>query len=204
VSWLALDPDGGRRASGQRDLDLPLASTGRAAFTLALGDVLDLPAGRTILRVMVSSQLLDKTGTVHVPVDVPALTGSTLEVTPLVLGAEARPDVRVANLGASATIEPFPPTTRRTFTAADRVRVFARVFTPQPARVAAEVRLTRDGQTISSEPVHLVLDRSQNNAEDCNAVLAFSGLPPGAYAIELVARLPTGRAVTRAAGVSLR
>ena len=205
VAWAALDPDARIRASGTRTLHAPLGET--TAFTLSLHDLVDVPRGKHILRVVVASEALGAAGTVHLPpIEVPQLAGRPLAIGGLVLGVDgaATPVVRVARLDpANAGAVPFPPTTRREFAATDRLHIFARVFAATPSEVQAQVRLIRDGETIRTLAPTLTPAAAAKGAADFRTMLTLADLPAGTYAIELMSQAGTER-VVRAVGFSVR
>jgi hypothetical protein len=122
-----------------------------------VNEAVALPKGRMILRIGVSSRVLGKAGTVHLPVDVRSLTGQGPETTPLILGLVQTPDL-VAHSEAIAEWVPFQPTTRRAFSRDQQLRVFTRVFTDAPATVQAELQL-KSGKTNRKVPLRSMIVR---------------------------------------------
>lgn len=157
IAILAIDPDARVMASQQRRLQVPLAGVGHGPLRLLVDDVLEVPRGKLILRLGVTSRILDRTGTVHLPLQVDALAGEDLAVTPLVLGlATSRPgtgvatsggELRVARADVIAPLVPFQPTTDRTFSTTWTLRVFARAFAEAPDELVATLVLRAAMQT---------------------------------------------------------
>jgi VWFA-related protein len=204
VAWVAVDPDARVRASGTRTLEVPLGSA--APFTLSLHDLIDVPRGTHLVRVAVVSRALGTMGTVHLPaIDVPQLAGRPLAMGGLVLGVEAAAGapVRVARLdGAAAGAVPFPPTTRRTFAATERLHIFARVFAAAPAGVETALVLTLDGQPMRRVVPECAPAAGIPNALDCRTTLSLADLAAGEYALELTAAAGQER-VSRAVAIAI-
>src|SRR6185503_19062017 len=84
---LALSPDAKIKSSFQR----PIKFTGKwkptARGTLVLNEVIDLPQEELTVRVGVTSQALGKTGTTHVPLDVPNFRKTDLQLSSVVIGS---------------------------------------------------------------------------------------------------------------------
>jgi hypothetical protein len=204
LAWVALDPDARILASGEETLRVPLDRTGRAAFTLSVNQLIDVPRGKTILRVAAASDLLDTRGAVHLQLDVPRLSGEPLAVTPLVLAVPADPSVRVAHVGQSATALPLQPTTRRTFTESERVAVFARVLGLSSGAAKGELRV-RQGETgVRMTAVTLVPAKGERDIQECQGVLTLKGLAPGAYVLELSVHGGGNVAVKSSAAITIK
>jgi VWFA-related protein len=200
VTYVAADPDGHVMKAEPRAFHAALAGAARDAFDLSLDDVMALPKGRWTLVVGVSSQLLGTVGTLHVPMDVRVLPGAGLESSPLILGVASGAPALVARPEAIATLVPFQPTTARTFTSGQQLRVFSRVFAAKPAEVKTELRLTRGKTVVQTLPLRVTPTASVEGAQDCEATLDLKDVPPGDYALEFTARLSRNQTSTRAVG----
>jgi len=64
--WVAIDPDGGIRASGEHVFAVDVTS---ASVRVPVADTLTLPKGQMTIRLAVASQLTGTSGTVHIPID---------------------------------------------------------------------------------------------------------------------------------------
>lgn len=128
VGILALSPDGKIRASFQR----PLTFTGQwkptSRATFVLNETIDLPAEALTLRIGVTSSALARTGTAHLPIDVPDIRGSRLVMTPIVLGTSAAASDASTGLDLVRALLPFQPTTQRVFGRDDTLRVYSRAY----------------------------------------------------------------------------
>ena len=204
LAWVALDPDARILASGEETLRVPLAQTGRDAFTLSVNSVIDAPRGRTVLRIAAASDTLGVRGTVHMPIEVPRLDDQPLVVAPLVLAATADRSVRIAHTGSSAKMLPFQPTTRRVFGAQEGVGVYVRVFPTRPLGVTAEVNLRRGDAVLRTLPLALTPVEGEKQAMQGQVGVPLAGLASGEYVIELTARLESGAIATRGVVVTVR
>jgi VWFA-related protein len=87
---------------------------------------LDVKPGHYNVRIGAHSMLLDKAGSVYDAIDVPDFEKDPLSLSGVVISAA--PPIASAGKEALATLLPVMPTTRRTFTKADRVTGFLRVY----------------------------------------------------------------------------
>ncbi len=128
VGILALSPDASIKASFQR----PLTFTGQwkptERATFVINETIDLPAEALTLRVGVTSQALARTGTAHLRVQVPNLRGSRLVLTPLVLGTSSSESDAATGLDLVRELVTFQPTTQRSFSRTETLRVYARAY----------------------------------------------------------------------------
>jgi VWFA-related protein len=194
LAWVAIDADARIRASGQNTVRVPTSRAGQPSFTVSVNHALDLPKDATIVRVVVASSALNRQGVVHLPVSVPLWPGQLLEVTPLVIGTSADPNRIVAGLGASARVLPFQPTTARTFTSADRLQIFSRIYADAAADVTAELVVKQQGLAVRRAIVPLSRS-SASEPRECRATLSLANLTPGRYVLELVTETGLERVV---------
>jgi hypothetical protein len=96
-------------------------------------------------------------------------------------------------------VVPFQPTTARTFTAEDTLRVFARAFWRSDDTTAAGTLAIKGNTT--TEPQTLTLTSSLQKAGHRSAVLdvtrSLRDLSPGEYVLEASVRLPDGQRAIR-------
>ena len=200
---LALDTDAGIRASEERRVSVGLPS-GRDVFEFI--EVVDLPRGRTALRVGVASRVTGRVGTVHLPVEVPDLRGRDLGAGAIVLGrAAAMEQAGEAPAGASALV-PFPPTLDRAFPADETIRAFVRVMPARDAQAPARATfvLNQDGATVRALPTSCAPSVLVACALDCEAALPLRGLAPGAYVLAFTVEDDRGGMVSRAVPFGVR
>ena len=152
VTYVAADPDGHVMKAEPRAFHVVLSGATRDAIDLSLDDVMALPKGRWTLIVGASSQLLGTVGTVHLPVEVRALSGIGLGVE----SADSRSGCWRAGARSPAGIDrqarAVQPTTARTFTSTQQVRVFARDLRSQDRRPEGRLRVTRGGKALRRRP----------------------------------------------------
>jgi VWFA-related protein len=203
VAFLALDPDGQVMKSEPQAFHVALSTVPRESVTVSLDDVLDLPKGKWTLRVAVASKLLGTLGTVHFPVDIPAFSGKTLEVSPLVLGL-VETTTLVGRPESIATLVPLQPTTERTFAAGTGLRVFERVFSPKPTDVKVDLRLKQGAKVVRTLPVRITPAPGTFQALNCDATLTLTDLPAGAYVVELTVRASGSQPRTDAVTIQVK
>jgi len=170
---------------------------GDVAFLI--DDVIELTPGLANLRLGLTSKALGRVGTLAIPISVPDPSKGSLQMLSLVLGLAA-PHEAVMRPTAIAGVLPFQPTVSRTFSATDTLRLFAPLSWGSNDS-AATVALTLTGPSGSTSktvevqavaPVrgvrHAVFDQQ----------VPLAGLTPGAYQVEVTARLASGASTTRA------
>jgi hypothetical protein len=200
---LALDSDGKIKASFQRPLSFNGNWKPGASGTFMLNEVVELPGSTVTVRVGVTSRLLARTGTVHIPVTVPNFTKKELQLTALLIG---NPDGIPPSVDAAIGLDrlrglvPFQPSTQRTFTTGQILRVHTQAsWRSKDATLTAELQI--DGlpevQGALEGPFKVTTDKKgqQHALLDCR--LSLDGVPPGRYVLRVVARLSGGEAVTR-------
>jgi VWFA-related protein len=200
ISVLALDTDGKVKARVEQNRHFSgLAPEGLAAVTFLIDDAVELPAQPLTIRIGVASQALGKAGTVQLPVDVPKPSDGRLQMTGLVLTLDDPPKIGVMGGDLIADLVPFQPMLGRSFTSADAIRVFARVFwesrdtnvtatvTILGPRAPAGQSLTLSGGTVSGNRREATLD----------ATVPLTALAPGAYVLRVETKLANGQSATR-------
>jgi hypothetical protein len=192
TSVVALDPDGKVKATSSRAMHVAsLVPDGATSVAFLINDTIVLPSQGLMLRVGVASQVLGKAGTIQLPVDVPKPSDSKLQWGGVVLGFADF--LREAALRGEAIkpLVPFQPTTTRTFTATDSLRVFGRVFWGSKD-AAADVTLTitgaagRSPQTLSVTGAPAAGNASRREGT-LTTVVPLKGLAAGAYTLHLEA-----------------
>jgi VWFA-related protein len=196
VGILALTPDAKVKASFQRPITFSGTWKPTANGTFMINEVIDLPHDQLVVRAGVTSKALDRTGTTHVPVDVPNYRKTDLQLSPLVLGFTGQPLDAAVGLDALRPLVPFQPTTARTFTAADRLRVFAHAYWgSSPTAITAEVRI--DGRPIVNDTITARKVVSGWREATVDTVVPLSGLKPGFH--ELTVTVSAGKQPSRRA-----
>jgi VWFA-related protein len=204
VAYVAVDSDGDVLKSEPHAFYVVLGRAPRGAFRLSLDDALDLPKGRFTLRIGVSSRMLGTVGTVHLPLEVRGPAGDRPEASPLVLGVAGRVANPVGHADSIAALVPFQPTTARTFTEDQQLRIFSRVFTSSGEGVTPELRLERDGTVVHTIDVTVHATPSLEEAVDCEALVPLADLPAGAYMLTFAVGRASDRGAVQSVGFTVR
>jgi VWFA-related protein len=197
---LALDPDARIRMSDDQTFSVSLPPNASGPVTMEINHVVGLPRGPSALRLGVASRATGRTGTVHLPIDLPDLADDRLALGGIVVGhAAATTQPRAASPEFQALL-PFPPAIAREFDAADTLAVFVRVFAPPDAEgeLRAALTVARDGEVLQAAAVTCSRSVSRQDALDCIADLPLDALAPGGYALTFAARVAGGEPVSRA------
>jgi VWFA-related protein len=200
---LALDADGKIKASFQRPLGFVGTWKPGAKGTFLLNEVVDLPTSTVTVRIGVTSRMLGRTGTVHVPIKVPNYTKKELQLTPLLLGdgAGAVPMVDAAiGLDRLRGLVPFQPSTERIFTSGQQLRVHTQAsWRSKDDTLQAELQI--DGLPHLpgglDGPFKVMTDKKGQRHALLDCTLSLTGVPPGRYVLRVVARLAGGETVKR-------
>ena len=197
---VALDHDGSIKASNRRTFRFTATPKGTADVTYVINDVLDLPSQALVLRAGVASRSLGKVGTIHLPIEVINPRNDRLQISAVVLGFVG--GTRQAALGEAAiqALLPFQPTTNRTFTASDTLRVYAPLtWASRETTVETTLTVRRGDRAVKTQHVRLDglagLDAHRVAAVD--ASVAIAGLSPDVYTFEVLARLASGQIARR-------
>jgi hypothetical protein len=155
-----------------------------------VNDAIELPSQPLTLRIAVASRALGKAGSVQIAVDVPKVSDNRLQLTGVVIGAAAQ-STAATEADAIKDLVPFQPTTSRVFAQTETLRVFARAFWgSKDSAVAVTLRLTGPS---SPAPQTLNLNglRAQGGKSEAvlDTPLALAGLAPGAYQLEVSAKV---------------
>jgi hypothetical protein len=199
VGILALTPDAKIKASYQREFRFTGTWKPTARGTFVMNEVIDLPTEPLTVRVGVSSTALGKTGTTHVEVDVPDYRDSEVQLSPLVIGTPQFGLDAAVGLDTIRLLVPFQPTTSRSFSSTDTLRIFARVFwrTKHPD---TEIRMSVLGPSpVAPQTTTIAGARapSGHTQSRFNTTLPLRGLTPGSYALRVEAVQQTGKPFLR-------
>ncbi len=148
VEILALDGDGKVKARVARAYTVRPPGAALETFPVVINDVIDLPDQPLTLRVGVASRALDRAGTVQLPVDAPKASESAIQMGAVVLGLADGGGPPSLGDDFVKAIVPFQPTTARTFTPQQTLRVFAPVFW-RSRETDARVVLTLEGPSVT-------------------------------------------------------
>jgi hypothetical protein len=202
---LALDPDAKVKATSEYAVHVAAPAPGEGPLTVQVNDVVDLPSQPLTLRIGVACRTLGRAGTVQMPIDVPKPSDGKLQLSGVVLGVAGGSHEPAFGTAEIQSLVPFQPTTARTFSAADTLRVFARLFW---ASKIATAQISLDVAGAPSSRQNLTVTGSQAAHSSYEATLdttvPLSGLAPGPHGLEITAHLANGQAVTRSLGFEVR
>lgn len=206
VVMIAIDPDGGIKASSDRTLRVAFAGQ---SFPLALmlDDVIEVPNGKLTLRIAVSSAGLGRAGVVHLPITVRNPSDQNLGVTPLVLALMRPPGPSgafVAGAERIADLLPFQPTTDRVFHRNDTVQIFSRAFSETRDKLTATVVLRRGARAIQTFTPSRSPFPMDGRALDLRQSIPLHEVAPGGYVIELTVTGPKGKPITTSVPIEVR
>jgi VWFA-related protein len=153
---------------------------------------LDLKPGRYQLRVALNVSSLSTSGSLYYDVDVPDFTKAPVSFSGMVLAA--RPSPPVTPKDGLPGVLPVTPTTRRSFSASDRVVAFTRVYQGGKDGMVAvplSVRLRNQHDLLLMDrkevlPIEMF---TKDRSADVNIALPLERLPPGAYLLTLESTL---------------
>ena len=127
------------------------------------------------------------------------MSDARLQMSSVVIGFAGPPREPALGVDLIKAILPFQPTTTRTFTSIDSVRIVARSFLAgNDGSVNITLRV-RGLDTFAPQQTELAgTQRSGGRREALvDVTLPLRGMMPGAYALELAARLPNGQSAMR-------
>jgi VWFA-related protein len=188
VGAVAIDHDGKIHGTVRTGFRFSGSPNGQPEVTYVINTLIDVPAKVLTLRVGVASQTLDRVGSVHIPLEVINPAADKLQISGVVIGfaGEKRQDAMPPR--AFDGILPFQPTTSRTFEQADTLQIFAAVH----GKRAAEVQV---GLAVHGGSKPLAVN---------GTTLPLKDLAPGAYTLEVMARLPDGQSATRSVAFTIK
>lgn len=197
IGVLSIDPDGRTRTSFQRPITFAGTWRPDATGRIVINEVVDLEARQQTVRIGVTSEALGKTGTAHIALAVPNFSDEDVQLGGVIIGTDRDVVDAIIGLDRLNGVTPVQPTTRRTFSADETLRVFTRASWGTAApEVVFEVGLVGQaearqvtGRSESSNPKRQVATLDQS--------LPLAGLSPGRYVLRVAARLADERPVEK-------
>jgi VWFA-related protein len=202
----AFDLEGRPRGSRRYTVRVPPAETPGGVLTELISRT-DLKPGRYELRLAVHATSSTLRGSVYADVEIPDFANDPVSLSGLLLTSSASP--RSAPRLALAPLIPVQPTARRTFSPAEQVTAFMRIYQGGGARVAlqpVDVRVTivdAAGDLLFSHEEGLPPDRFTDRAADLQLALPAARLGSGPHLLTVDARTPRA-AVTRSLPFEIR
>ena len=208
VGILALSTDGKIKASFQRPITFKGTWKASARGTFVINETMDLPPGQLALRAGVTSRVLGRTGTTHLPITVPDYRSSELQLSPIVLGLAGQVTHADAAVGLDRArgFVPFQPTTARTFTAGDGLRVYltgAWRSTANDLEVDVSIIGGPTPRVRHLTPPVAVAGAGSRKAV-IDTVLPLANFAPGSYVLRVEAHLPKGKPAAREIPLEIR
>lgn len=189
VGILALTPDSKIKASFQRPIKLHGTWKPTARGTLVVNETIDLPTERLSLRVGVTSRALGKSGTTHLSIEPPDFSDKAVQLSGLVIGSPSLVVDAAMGLDSLRGIVPFQPTTSRTFTPDETLRVFSRVTWGTKAdSVVLRVSVQgREGLPARQITIPGRIGAARRYAGELDTTVPLSALAPGEYVLKVEA-----------------
>jgi len=184
----AFNVDGKSFGATRKDVIVTLRPEATGMGEYELLSRLDLKPGRYQLRVALNVSSLSTSGSLYYDVDVPDFEKAPVSFSGMVLAA--RPSPPVTPKDGLPGVLPVTPTTRRSFSASDRVVAFTRVYQGgKDALAAVPLRIQ-----LRNQDDFLVMNRQESlpagmftkeRSADVNIALPLDRLAPGAYLLTL-------------------
>lgn len=201
VGILALSTDGKIKASFQRPIEVKGKWKPAARGTFVINETIDLPAQQLALRVGVTSRLLGRTGTAHIPLAVPDFRDNDLTLSPIVLGVAGQISNADAVVGLDRVrgLVPFQPTTTRSFKASDSLRIFLTgAWRSSTTALNLEIAITGGPQPRVRQLTSNAAALAGGRKASVDTVVPLADLPPGSYVLSVTGVTGKGKPVTRA------
>lgn len=161
--------------------------------------VCSLPSQPLTIRIGVASSMAGRAGTIQFPLDVPNPKSGKIQIGAVVLGLLTAESGLVAGFDTVQPLVPFQPTTTRTFTLADTLRIYAPIFWSTKDG-AADVTVLVSG--VHSAPVvHATLSAragpSGRSEAAMDATIPLKDLSPGPCTVSVTAHVASGALASR-------
>jgi hypothetical protein len=203
VGILALSPDAKVKASFQRPITFTGTWKPTARGTFLINEVIELPSEELTLRVGVTSRSLGKTGTAHIPLEVPNFRKTELQMSPLVLGMIGHAVDAAVGLDVLRGLVPFQPTTVRAFEPGSRVRVLTLAYWGErDTKLTADVQV--DGQSRSRDALVVRTPIGGRREATVDTTIILDELSPGPHVLSVVVELANGTRAIRSVPFTIR
>jgi VWFA-related protein len=188
----AFNVDGKSFGAVRKDVTVTLRAEATGMGEYELLSRIDLKPGRYQLRVALNVSSLSTSGSLYYDVDVPDFGKAPVSFSGMVLAA--RPSPPVTPKDGLPGVLPVTPTTRRSFSASDRVVAFTRVYQGgKDPLVAVPLRIelrNQDDFLVMNRQESLPIEMfTKERSADVNVGLPLDRLAPGAYLLTLESML---------------
>jgi hypothetical protein len=184
----AYGPDGRPRGTSRQTARVALRAGLPESAQYEVLSRIDLDPGRYQIRLAAHSTMTGKTGSVYFDVEVPDFTRDPLQLSGMVLSVTP---VGVAAPTDAAAFLPVVPTSRRTFTAADAVLGFLRIYQGRgraPAPVSLAVTITDTSNRTVTKSTHPIDGATfVARSADVRFTVPIATLAPGEYLLTVEA-----------------
>lgn len=206
IGILALTPDSKIKASFQRAITFTGTWKRTARGTFVINEAIDLPDEPLTLRVGVNSRALGKTGTAHIPINVPNYRDTDLRVSPIIIGSSASALDAATGLDVIRELVPFQPVTSRVFARGDVLRVFARAYWGSSSTTGEGI-VTLTSRTPGVQitvPIVAEVQTAGRRRGVVDVRVPLNELAAGTYVLSLDVQLPKGKPVRREVPIEIR
>jgi VWFA-related protein len=206
MTIVAMDPDA--KVKAQASQALHFAGTvppDQNTVTFLVDDIVALPSQPLTVRLGVASQTLGKAGTVQLPVDVVKPTDSRLQWSGLLIGFTGDEHEAAMRADVIKDLVPFQPTTTRTFSPGDSLRIFGRVFWGAKDLVV-DVTVSIQGSNLAPQNMHIAATPgiAAHREAILDTTVRLTDLASGSYTLRVDARLPNGQTARRDVAFTMR
>jgi VWFA-related protein len=191
--------EGAARVLATRGFHFGMTATRPGDVAFLVNALVDLPSGVNNLRIGLLSTATGRVGTLALPVRVPDLTSTALQIASVVVGVDAAPEPAMPPDALRAFV-PFQPLLRRSFSSAETLHVFAPLSWGD-ASPAAAVTVTLSGAaTPTKVTVQGAAGTTGVRRGNLDVQVPLSGLAPGEHVLTVEARVGTLSAVSKTVG----
>jgi hypothetical protein len=145
---------------------------------------------------------LHKTGVIHVPVDVIRPSRSEIQISTVAIGFAGPPREDAVPADAFTKVLPFQPTTIRTFSPSDTLRVFVPMFWSGAEAASVSMSITQ-GHSVIMQRHDDVTPIAGMRGASLGVTLPLVDVPTGSYILSVTA-LVNGRAARRDVAFDVR
>jgi hypothetical protein len=188
----AFNVDGKKYGAKRMDVAVTIRAEATGMGEYELLSRMDLKPGRYQLRIALNVLSLVTSGSLYYDVDVPDFTQAPVSFSGMVLAA--RPSAPVTPKDGLPGVLPITPTTRRVFSASDRVVAFTRVYQGgDKPMVAVPLRVllrNKDDFLLMNRQETLPIEMfTADRSADINIAMPLERMAPGPYLLTLESTL---------------
>jgi len=213
---VALDHDGKIKSQMRGNYKYSATVKNGQDVIYAVNATIDLPNQPLTLRVAVSSQLLDRAASIHLPVEPINPSRDTLQFGSILLGYAGPTRQTSVPPGALKGLAPIQPTMARVFSPSDTLQIFAPLFwrttggLAVPPSASVVVRVLSEGKMVRQSRVDVTAEPtnspriSRSVRGELLGALSLRQLVPGGYVLELTGTLTNGSVARKELAFEIR